>query len=255
MRLFNSAPLEVVAIVPTEVEKTARDFKQLFIFSENPRLSYVKVLNKFFPEPFVPGIAKTAIINSDKEIHENVRIGEYTIISGSVQIGEGTEIRDHVVITGSVTIGKNVRIKSGTVIGQKGFNFVYDENNIPLEFRHFGRVIIGDNVEIGALNTIAQGTLNDTVISDFVKTDDQVHIAHNVKIGYGTLITACSEISGSVTIGSNTWLGPNCSIIDRIAIGDNVLVGLGAVVRKSLPDNVLVAGMSAKVIRKPDEAS
>jgi UDP-3-O-[3-hydroxymyristoyl] glucosamine N-acyltransferase len=142
-----------------------------------------------------------------------------------------------------------VLIKSGTIIGQKGFNFEYDETGTPIPFTHFGQVIIGDNVELGALNTLVQGTLSNTVISDYVKTDDHVHIAHNVEIGFGTLIAACAEISGSVKIGSRTWLAPNCSIMDHIAIGNNVIVGLGSVVTKSVPDNVVVAGSPARKIR------
>lgn len=248
--LFHSAPSEVLAVIPSELKEESKYFKQFFIFSNNPRLSYIKALNKFFIEPFVPDIAKSAVINTEREIDKKVKIGEYSVISGSVQIGEGTEIKDNVIINGHVIIGKNVRIKSGTIIGQKGFNFEYDENNVPMEFPHFGKVIIGDNVEIGALNTIVQGTLSDTVISDYVKTDDHVHIAHNVKIGYGTLITACAEISGSVTIGSKVWLGPNCSIIDHITIGNDVLIGIGAVVINSLPDNVVAVGNPAKIIRK-----
>jgi len=247
--LFRSAPSDVAAVIPVSLKEKAKGYKQLFMFSENSRLSYIKALNAFFLKDFVPHIAKSAVLNSEGTIDKNVIIGEHTVISGDVQIGAGTEIKENVVINGSVTIGKNVLIKSGTVIGQKGFYFEYDESGVPLAFPHFGRVIIGDHVEIGALNTVVQGTLSDTIISDYVKTNDHVHIAHNVKIGFGALIAACVEISGSAIIGSRAWLAPNCSIRDHISLGNNVFVGLGAVVTKSFPDDVVVVGNPARRIR------
>ena len=247
---FDSAPENVLAIVPKDLRSKSKKYNQTFIFSDNPMLCYMKVLNKFFKETFVSKISKTSVIETKKKIGKNLYIGENCSIRGDIIIGDQTIISDNVVINGNIIIGSNVRIKSGSIIGQKGFNFVYDENGIPIEFPHFGRVIIGDHVEIGALNTIVQGTLGDTIISDCVKTDDQVHIAHNVKIGYGTLITACAEISGSVNVGERVWLGPNCSLNNNITIGNNVFVGIGAVVTKSFPENVVVVGNPAKIIKE-----
>jgi UDP-3-O-[3-hydroxymyristoyl] glucosamine N-acyltransferase len=82
-----------------------------------------------------------------------------------------------------------------------------------------------------------------------VKIDDHVFIAHNVEVGENTLIIACAEISGSVTIGRGVWIGPNASIRDKVTIGDKALVGLGAVVTKNVVDNAVVAGNPAKFIR------
>lgn len=247
--LFENVFENVLAIIPKKLQAAARLKKATFLLSDNPRLDYVKALNKFFVIKRKPNISETAIINTNKTVHKSVWIGENVIIKGSVEIDEESVIYDNVVINGNVKIGKNVKIKSGSIIGLKGFNFVYDENNIPIEFPHFGSVIIGDNVEIGALNTVVQGTLGDTIILDNVKTDDHVHIAHNVIIGTGTLITACAEISGSVKIGNNTWLGPNCSIIDHVSIGNNVIIGIGAVVTKSFQDSVVVVGNPARILK------
>ena len=82
-----------------------------------------------------------------------------------------------------------------------------------------------------------------------VKTDDHVHIGHNVQVGKGCLITACAEISGSARIGDKTWLGPNSSIMNGITIGSNCFIGLGTVVTKSLSDNVVAAGCPARILR------
>ena len=221
-----------------------------YIISENPRLDFARVLQEFFVSNTVSGIADTAYIGSNVLLGENVAIGEYSIIGNNVVIGNGTEIRHHVVIGDNTVIGKNCLIKSNTVIGEEGFGFERDEKGVPIRIPHLGRVVIGDNVEIGALNTVMRGTIDDTIIEDNVKTDDHVHIGHNVQIGRGCLITACAELSGSARIGEKTWLGPNSSVMNGIHIGSNVLIGLGTVVTKSLPDNVVVAGCPARILRK-----
>lgn len=245
----DSTPTNVLAVIPIGLKDQAKTKKQTFLLSENPRLDFVKGMHKIMKNAFVLRISKSAVINSTGMISKNIRVGDNVVIKGNIDIEEGCDIGDNVVISGKVKIGRNVRIKSGTIIGQKGFNFVYDEEGKPIEFIHIGKVIIGDNVEFGALNTVVQGTLGNTIVSKNVKTDDHVHIAHNVVIGEGTLITACAEISGSVRIGKNTWLGPNCSIIDHITIGDNVTIGIGAVILKAVPNNAVVVGNPGKIIK------
>ena len=220
-----------------------------YILVENPRLCFAKLLSKYYKPTTKFKIHPTAIIGKNCRIGK-ASIGPNVVIGNNVRIGDGSIIFPNVVISDNVTIGKNVIIKSNTTIGERGFGFEFDKNHIPISIPHIGGVVIGDNVEIGANNTVVRGTLKNTIISDYVKTDDHVHIAHNVKIGERTVITACSEISGSAKIGSNCWLGPNCSIMNGITIGNKVLVGLGAVVIKSVPDNVVVAGNPARILRK-----
>ena len=117
-------------------------------------------------------------------------------------------------------------------------------------FPHLGNVQIGNDVEIGALNSICRGALGNTIIGSGVKTDNLVHIAHNCVIGKNSILTACTELSGGVVIGENVWMGPNCSIKEKIEIGSNSLVGIGSVVRKNVGTNCIVAGSSAKLLRK-----
>ena len=107
-----------------------------------------------------------------------------------------------------------------------------------LRFIHLGGVKIGNEVEIGALNSIARGTLNDTIIENGVKTDNLVHIAHNCYIGCNSLITACVELSGGVIVGKNVWIGPNSSVLEKIKIGDNAFIGIGSVVTKDVDTNM-----------------
>jgi UDP-3-O-[3-hydroxymyristoyl] glucosamine N-acyltransferase len=223
-----------------------------YVISDNPRLDFARVLQEFFAPKAVSGIAATARIGRNVSLGRDVIIGEYNVIGNDVVIGDGTEIRHHVVIGDNTVIGRDCLIKSNTVIGEEGFGFERDEMGVPVRIPHLGKVIIGNNVEIGASTVIARGTLDNTVIENNVKIDDQVFIAHNVFVGKGSMIIAEAEISGSAHIGEMTWLGPNCSAMNGIEIGDNVFVGLGTVVNKSLPNNVVVAGCPAKVLRQND---
>ena len=93
------------------------------------------------------------------------------------------------------------------------------------------------------------GALGNTSINDGVKTDNLVHIAHNCKIGKNSILTACSELSGGVQLGENVWLGPNSTIMEKILVGDNALIGIGSLVRKNVKPNTIVAGSPAKFIR------
>ena len=220
-----------------------------YVISDNPRLDFAQILQEFFAPEAISGIAETARIGRNVSLGKDVTIGEYSVIGNDVVIGDGTEVRHHVVIGDNTVIGRDCLIKSNTVIGEEGFGFERDEQGVSIRIPHLGKVIIGDNVEIGALNTVMRGTIDDTFIEDNVKTDDHVHIGHNVQVGKGCLITACAEISGSARIGDKTWLGPNSSIMNGITIGSNCFIGLGTVVTKSLSDNVVAAGCPARILR------
>lgn len=219
------------------------------IVTPNPRLAFAYVLQKFFSDAKSPCIAVTARVASSSQIGLDVSIGECCVIGDNVAIGDRTVIHHHVVIADNTVIGHDCLIRSNTVIGEEGFGFAFDKEKQPVRLPHLGSVELGNYVEIGALNTIARGTLDKTIIGDFVKTDDHVHIAHNVRIGKNTLITACAEISGSVTIGENAWIGPNAAIMDKVGIGSDSLVGLGAVVTRPVGENLVVFGNPAKRVR------
>lgn len=219
------------------------------VISKNPRLDFCRLTKHFFPNVRNPAIERSAIIGDKVSLGEGVYIGHNVVIEDNVIIGDHTSILHNVVISSGSEIGSNCLIKSGAVIGQKGFGFERDESGIPVEFTHYGRVIIGSNVEIGALTTVVAGALSDTILDDYVKVDDHVHIAHNVVIGWGSMITACAEISGSVQIGKQAWLGPNCSIIDKAVLGDDAFVGIGAVVIKSFPEKSVIVGNPGKLLR------
>jgi len=218
---------------------------------DNPRLEYAIILNYILrKQPKKDRHYKE--LNNGVIIGVNVKKGKGTIIKPFVFIDHDVQIGDNCILKSGVCICSNVLIGNYTIIGQNsvigspGFGIEKKEDGSFIRIPQIGGVVVGNNVEIDALNTINSGTIEPTIIEDNVMIDNHVHISHNVHIEKNCIITACSEISGSVYIGENTWLGPNCSIINGITIGKNVLIGMGAVVRKSTRDNVIIAGKPAK---------
>lgn len=215
----------------------------------NPRGAFARAVQEHFVPRREAYIASTASIAPDAVLGTGVTIGEFTVVGEGARIGDGTELRHHVVIGRGVQIGKRCLIKSNSVIGEEGFGIDRDEQGNNIRVPHLGSVIIGNDVEVGALNTVCAGTVEPTVVGDFVKTDDHVHIAHNCRIGENCIITACAELSGSVTLGADVWLAPNCSIMNGVSIGERVFVGLGAVVLENCDANGVYAGVPAKRLR------
>lgn len=221
-----------------------------FILVKNPRLAFAKTLSEFFIERETPGIGQNSVIDPTANIASTAIVGSGCAVGRNVQIGEYTQIRHNVVIADGVKIGRYCLIRSHSVIGEEGFGFEWDEDGVPLRIPHLGSVEIGDYTEIGNFVAVARGTLGNTVICSHAKIDNLVHIAHNCIIGERTMIIACSEVSGSTIVGDNCWLGAGCSTIQKIAIGENSTIGIGAVVLNDVPADTVVAGNPARVIRK-----
>jgi len=150
-------------------------------------------------------------------------------------------------------LGKNVKIGSNCTIGCEGFGHGKDENGIWQRFPHFGKVIIGDNVEIGSNVIINRGVLGDTIIGNNVRIWHSVNIGHNSIIYDNAVILNGAILCGSVKVESGVWISPGAIIKNKIQIGYNSQVGLGAVVVKDVPHSTIVAGNPARVIGKVDE--
>ncbi len=237
----------VAAIVPEDIEPIGG--KAAAIYCANPRLAFAKAVSHFFDRADEPGIDSTAICAESANIGDGVSIGSYSVIGENVEIGEGTVIRDHVVIHDHCRIGKNGMIKSGSVIGEEGFGFDFEEDGTPVRMPHVGSVRIGDRVEIGSNTVVCRGTVGDTVIGDDVKINDLVHIAHNCRIGKNVII-AGGKLCGSVTLGDSVWISPATIIRNKVTIGENTTIGLGSVVTKDTEAGVVAFGNPAKVIRR-----
>ena len=155
------------------------------------------------------------------------------MIGNNVSIEEGTIIKSGVKIGDNVSIGKNCYIRENSVIGGEGFGIEKDELGNNFRIPHIGGVVIKDNVEVGALTTVCSGTIEPTLVEEYVKIDDHVHIAHNVKLRKGCRVVAGSVIGGSTEIGENSTIGINSSVKNGINLGKNITLGMATIITVS----------------------
>lgn len=217
------------------------EHNNVVLYVENPRLEYAKLVQYIIEQFDVQKL-------NHYECGENTIIEDGAIVKNGAVIGNNCIIKSGAVINDRVVIGDGTIIRENSVVGGYGFGFEREECGLLVRIPHIGGVIIGKNVEIGALCTVVSGTIEATLVDDGTKTDDHVHIAHNCKIGKNCSLTACVEISGSVHMGDNVEIGPNASIMNGIQLGKGCFIGLGAVVLKSVGDNCIVAGNPARDI-------
>ena len=205
-------------------------------------------------------ISKTAIIEADVTVEAGAVIGEFveigsgTIVGPSAVIGARCKIGRDCVIGPGATItnsllGNRVLVHSGARLGQDGFGFT--PGVVGLEkMPHIGRVVLQDDVEIGANTTIDRGALADTVIGEGTKIDNLVQIAHNVRIGRNCVITGHCGLSGSVTLGDNVMLGGRVGIADHVTLGNGVQVAAASGVMNDIPDNERWGGLPAQPLKQ-----
>jgi UDP-3-O-[3-hydroxymyristoyl] glucosamine N-acyltransferase len=224
------------------------------ILVANPRLAFAAAVERFFAPKATPVIATSAVVDPSASIGRGVGIGHHCVIGPNVRIGDDSQISHNVVLAEDVQIGARCHVGSNSVIGEPGFGWAKDEAGRRKRIPHLGTVVIGDDVEIGALSSIASGTIGLTRIGNGVKIDDHVFIAHNVTLEENVAIVACAEISGSVTIGRNTWIGPNVSIRDGLTVAADSLIGMGSVVVKDIVEPGVYAGIPARYVKALDKS-
>jgi len=178
-------------------------------------------------------IGAHCVIDSGATIADQVSIGPGCLIGSGVTIGPGSRLIARVTIYAGSTLGRDCLVHAGAVIGSDGFGFARDGvrwEKVP----QLGRVVIGDEVEIGANTTIDRGALGDTVIGNGVKLDNLIQIAHNVRIGEHTAIAACTGIAGSAVIGRRCQIGGQVGIIGHLEIVDDVVITAQSLVSHSI---------------------
>lgn len=183
--------------------------------------------------PASVSIAAGVVIGNRVAIGENVVIHSGCSIGDDVSIGEGGLLYPNVTIYDGCRIGCRAIIHSGAVIGADGFGFAPDAG-VWLKIPQIGRVRIGDDVEIGANTSIDRGAIDDTVIGDGCKLDNQVHIAHNCVIGEHTVIAGCAGVAGSTRIGRGCMIGGAAMILNHLVIADGTVISPGSMVMKSI---------------------
>lgn len=218
-----------------------------YIIVKNPRAYFREVIVAFFYKGQMNyGISSSAKISDSAHIGKNVSIGNNVVIEEDCVIGDYSFIGHNTVVLAETIIGNHVIIGNNTTIGGTGFGYEKDEKDQYQLMPHIGNVVIEDHVEIGNNTCIDRGVIGPTLIKKNAKIDNLVHIAHGVVIGQNSLIIANAMIGGSTIIGDNVWVAPSASLINKIAIGNNSLIGMGAVVVKSVDENITVLGNPAK---------
>ncbi len=242
-----------VAILPAKLrEQSAAIAKRNgIILSDNPRYRFAEILDAVVTTTDLRGRlvydeVRHAYIGSNVMIDSSATVESGASIGSNSRLEAGAYVMTGARLGPNVTVGRNSVIKENCVVGGWGYGYALSPGKRPLRLPHLGGVVIGDHCEVGSFTTVCSGTIEPTIIKDYAKIDDHVHIAHNVIIEEDAMVVACAEVSGSVRVGKRSWLGPNCAIIDRISIGDDCVVGMGAVVLKSLPDGSVVAGNPAR---------
>ena len=222
------------------------------IVADNPYTYFARVSALFNPPPVaVPGVHPSAVVHRAAHIADDACIGANAVVEQGAQIGAGSIIgagsvvgADCVIGNGCLLyanvsvyhgcmIGDRVILHSGCVIGSDGFGLAPDDGRW-LKIPQIGRVIIGNDVEIGANTTVDRGALDDTVIEEGVKLDNQVQVAHNVRIGAHTAIAACTGIAGSAKIGAHCTIGGAAMIFGHIEIAAGVNISTNTLITKSL---------------------
>lgn len=227
--------------------------KNCIVFCKNPQLEYAKAATEFIKSTTKRNVYR--LTDEGYYLGENVRIGENACIEPNCVIGRNVIIGDNaIILSGAVIkhaiIGDNFLCNENAVIGDFSFTMAVDENGNKYRIPSLGRVIIGDNVEIGACNDVAMGACGDTIIEDNVKLDGLVHIGHEAHLHKNTEITAGAIVAGFVEMEENSYLGVNSSIKNRTHLGRNSLVGMAANVLRNVEDGAVVAGNPAKPLAR-----
>jgi len=257
-------PADLVAQIPDDVA---------VLVSSHPHRDFSALGRLLFPESVRPlafvgraGISPQAHIHPDADLEEGVTVEAGAVVGSGVEVGAGTLIGSGAVIAAKCKIGRHciispnvcvqyaligdrVCLHAGVCIGQDGFGYVGGATGIE-KVPQLGRVVIQDDVEIGANTTIDRGALSDTLIGEGTKIDNLVQIAHNVRIGRHCLIAAHCGFSGSVTIGDGTRIGGAVGIADHIRIGSYVQIAAASGVMNDIPDGEKWGGSPARPFKQ-----
>ena len=242
--------VEEGVIVPNEIAQVNE-----FIYTKSPQKDYAV---------FVEALSKE-IENANRK-RNYVNCNGY-IVGENVVIGENAYIEPGAFIDHDVVIGDNAFIKAGAVlrnleagnnfiacenctVGTTGFTMADDDDGNKMRIPTLGKVVVGNNVEIGALTNISRGSAGNTILEDNVKLDSLVHVGHDVYIERNVEIPAGVIVGGFARIGESTFVGINSSIRNRKTVGKNVFVGMGAVITKNIEDGITVVGNPAKPLER-----
>jgi UDP-3-O-[3-hydroxymyristoyl] glucosamine N-acyltransferase len=230
----------------------------------NPYLAFARALTLFHPRPPTPpGIHPTAVLEERVAVGAGVSIGPFVWVGGRSEIGDGCVLEAHAAVGRGARLGREclihpravlgdgtwlgdrVIVQSGAVVGSDGFGYAPDRDRRYHKIPQVGRVVLEDDVEVGANATIDRATMGETRIGRGTKIDNLVQIAHNVRVGEDTVIVAQVGISGSTTVGSRVTIAGQAGLVGHLRVGNDVTIGAQAGVTKDVPDGAIVLGSPA----------
>ncbi|MBC3878799.1 UDP-3-O-(3-hydroxymyristoyl)glucosamine N-acyltransferase [Undibacterium sp. FT79W] len=251
-----AAATQAAALIVTEADhaQIAAEYKGACIITANPYVYFARAAQYFASLAAIPPmlgihpsawvsphavISPTASIGPHVSIDAEAIIGDAVVIEAGTSVGRGVTIGDGSLIHANVSIydycviGQRAIIHSGAVIGADGFGFA-NERGAWIKIPQTGRVLIGDDVEIGANTSIDRGALADTIIENGVKLDNQIQIGHNCHIGEHTAMAGCVGVAGSAKIGKHCTFGGAAMVLGHLTIVDNVHISSGSMVSRSI---------------------
>lgn len=230
--------------------------KHVFVFCDRPQLEYAHFIEKFAEKKRErekgilyrleePGY----YISETAEVGENAYIEQGVVIGHDVKIGKNATILVGAVLK-NCCIGDNVLVNENATVGANGFTMAEDFSGNKLRIPTLGKVVIGDNVEIGANSNISCGSAGNTILENYVKLDALTFVGHDAFLAQNVEVIAGSCVAGFVTIEEGGFVGVNASIRNRVHIGKNTVIGMGAVVTNDVEDGVTVVGNPAHPLVK-----
>jgi UDP-3-O-[3-hydroxymyristoyl] glucosamine N-acyltransferase len=254
-------------VIVTSPELARHGGEHKLVLVKQPRLAYAQIGRLFYPMPsLVPGIDPLARVHASATVGEGAQIDAGAVIGQRVVVGARCHIKSNVVLGDGVRLGDDCRIgpnttishaligarvtiESGVSIGAQGFGFVPGPNGL-LRMLQLGRVIIGDDVEIGANCAIDRGATEDTVVGAGTVLDNLVHLGHNVRIGRHCIICAQVGIAGSCVVGDGVMMGGQVGVGDHLTIGDGARIAAKSGVMRDIEAGATVGGFPAIAIKQ-----
>jgi UDP-3-O-[3-hydroxymyristoyl] glucosamine N-acyltransferase len=258
---------KAAAVVTTPSLASSAMCKMDVLLVDQPRLAFARIEQLFYPQPLLTAwISPRATISGQATIGAGCRIEAGAVIESQVRLGEGCHVGPNAVIGAGVSLGagcsiganvtishtlagERVHVFANTAIGRPGFGFVQTQRGL-LRMPQLGRVVIGDDVEIGSGCTVDRGALGDTRIGPGCKIDNGVQIGHNVTLGIGCILAGHVGIAGSARIEDFVVIGGGVVISDHVTVGAKVQIAVGSCVIRDVASQTIVGGYPAVAMRQ-----